>query len=172
MNKPGLTIGILAALFAGFWIIGKFGPTNAPPPAEKSAAAPTPPDSKTAPSIPEIKVTLGSKAVTTSSGLRYEDTVVGSGPEAANGKTVSVHYTGTLANGTKFDSSKDRNEPFELNLPGQVITGWNEGIPGMKVGGKRKLVIPSALGYGDQGRPPTIPGGATLVFEIELLSVK
>ena len=84
--------------------------------------------------------------------LKIEDSVVGTGEEAISGKTISVHYTGTLTNGTKFDSSKDRGEPFEFTLgAGQVIKGWDQGFVGMKVGGKRKLIIPSSLGYGEQG---------------------
>ncbi|MFM7323048.1 MAG: FKBP-type peptidyl-prolyl cis-trans isomerase [Armatimonadota bacterium] len=114
---------------------------------------------------------MGPKAVTTKSGLKYEDLVVGKGKEAKTGSSVKVHYTGWLTDGTKFDSSLDRGEPFGLSLPGQVIAGWNEGIPGMKAGGKRKLVIPSDLGYGDSGQGP-IPGGATLVFEVEMISVE
>ena len=101
------------------------------------------------------------------------DVVVGTGAEAKDGSTVKVHYTGTLKNGTKFDSSRDRNEPFEFTLgKGQVIRGWDQGVVGMKVGGKRKLVIPSELGYGDKGSPPKIPPKATLLFDVELLSVQ
>jgi FKBP-type peptidyl-prolyl cis-trans isomerase len=101
------------------------------------------------------------------------DVVVGTGAEAKDGSTVKVHYTGTLKNGTKFDSSRDRNEPFEFTLgKGQVIRGWDQGVVGMKVGGKRKLVIPSELGYGDKGSPPKIPPKATLLFDVELISVK
>jgi len=97
----------------------------------------------------------------------------GNGPEAKAGKMVTVHYTGKLTNGTKFDSSLDRNTPFTFQLGvGQVISGWDKGVAGMKVGGKRKLTIPSKDGYGERGAPPVIPPNATLVFDVELLDVK
>jgi FKBP-type peptidyl-prolyl cis-trans isomerase FkpA len=109
----------------------------------------------------------------TDSGLKYEDTTVGDGAVASKGQTVSVHYTGWLENGTKFDSSKDRNDPFEFKLgAGQVIRGWDEGVAGMKVGGVRRLAIPPQLGYGDRGAGGVIPPKATLIFEVELLSIR
>lgn len=108
--------------------------------------------------------------ITTASGLQYEDITVGSGATAKAGNLVSVHYTGWLTDGTKFDSSKDRNEPFDFNLgAGQVIKGWDEGVQGMQVGGVRKLTIPAALGYGARGAGGVIPPNATLVFEVEFL---
>ncbi len=111
--------------------------------------------------------------VTTPSGLKYTDLVVGTGPSPRAGQTAVVHYTGTLTDGTKFDSSRDTGRPFPFVLGrGQVIKGWDEGVATMKVGGKRRLVIPPALGYGAMGSPPKIPGGATLVFEVELLEVR
>ena len=111
-------------------------------------------------------------AVTTASGLVYEELVVGSGAEAAAGQHVTVHYTGWLTDGTKFDSSKDRNDPFDFDLgAGHVIKGWDEGVAGMKVGGKRKLTIPPSLGYGARGAGGVIPPNATLVFEVELLGI-
>lgn len=111
--------------------------------------------------------------VTTRSGLKYTDTVVGNGPSPRTGQTAVVHYTGTLTDGTKFDSSLDRGQPYSFAVgTGAVIQGWHEGVATMKVGGKRRLFIPPVLGYGPQGRPPTIPPNATLVFDIELLEVK
>lgn len=105
--------------------------------------------------------------------LQVTDEKVGDGAEAVAGKTVTVNYVGTLTNGTKFDSSYDRNQPFSFTLgAGQVIKGWDQGVAGMKVGGKRKLVIPPDLGYGAQGAGDKIPPNSTLVFEIELLDVK
>jgi FKBP-type peptidyl-prolyl cis-trans isomerase FkpA len=115
----------------------------------------------------------GGQEVTTASGLKYTDEKVGSGAEAKAGQRVSVHYTGWLTNGTKFDSSKDRGQPFMFALgSGQVIKGWDEGVQGMKVGGTRKLTIPADLGYGARGAGGVIPPNATLVFEVELLDVK
>jgi len=108
----------------------------------------------------------------TDSGLKIEDTVEGSGAEASAGQTVSVHYTGWLENGSKFDSSKDRNQPFQFRLgAGQVIRGWDEGVQGMKVGGTRRLTIPAELGYGARGAGGVIPPNATLIFEVELLDI-
>ncbi|MGV3621611.1 MAG: FKBP-type peptidyl-prolyl cis-trans isomerase [Archangium sp.] len=104
--------------------------------------------------------------------LQIEDLQVGTGNEAKPGQSVSVHYTGTLTNGSKFDSSRDRNEPFEFALgAGMVIKGWDQGIAGMKVGGRRKLTIPPELGYGPMGYPPVIPPNSTLIFDVELLEV-
>ena len=104
--------------------------------------------------------------------LEIVDEVVGTGAEAKKGDSVTVDYTGWLTDGTKFDSSKDRNQPFAFNLgAGQVIAGWDQGVAGMKVGGKRKLTIPSELGYGARGAGGVIPPNATLVFEVELLKV-
>ena len=111
--------------------------------------------------------------VTTSSGLQYVELTIGTGATAEAGQTVSVHYTGWLENGKKFDSSVDRGQPFSFPLgSGRVIKGWDEGVKGMKIGGKRKLTIPSKLGYGPQGAGGVIPPNATLIFDVELLGVR
>ena len=113
---------------------------------------------------------------TTASGLQNDDPPVGDGPQATKGQNVSVHYTGWLYNngeqGAKFDSSRDRNDPFEFSLgAGMVIKGWDEGVQGMKIGGQRTLIIPAALGYGARGAGGVIPPNATLKFDVELLKV-
>ena len=111
-------------------------------------------------------------AVTTPSGLRYIDLVEGDGPSPQPGQMTTVHYTGTFENGTKFDSSVDRGQPYEFPIGrGQVIKGWDEGVMTMKVGGKRKLIVPSNLAYGPGGRPG-IPPNSTLIFEVELLGIR
>lgn len=108
----------------------------------------------------------------TDSGLKFEELNLGTGDVAAKGNKVSVHYTGWLTDGTKFDSSVDRKQPFDFTLgQGMVIQGWDEGVAGMQIGGKRKLTIPSQLGYGAQGAGGVIPPNATLVFEVELLAI-
>ncbi|MGH9930466.1 MAG: FKBP-type peptidyl-prolyl cis-trans isomerase [Pyrinomonadaceae bacterium] len=115
----------------------------------------------------------GGDEITTASGLKYTDLVVGAGATPQKGQTVTVHYTGTLENGKKFDSSLDRGTPADFRIGvGAVIKGWDEGLMSMKVGGQRHLVIPAKLGYGPNGRPPDIPGNSTLVFDVELLGVK
>src|ERR1700716_2301235 len=111
------------------------------------------------------------EAQTTPSGLQYIEVQLGSGPEAVAGQSVTRHYPGGLTDGKKFDSSRDRGQPFRFGLgAGQVIKGWDEGVAGMKVGGRRRLIVPAGLGYGERGVGP-IPGGATLIFAVELLGV-
>ena len=139
-------------------------PASTPETSAPQATTPNPSSSATSmPSGSEVKMP---------SGLVYVDVKVGDGALAEGGKRVSVHYTGWLTDGTKFDSSVDRNEPFMFELgSGQVIRGWDEGVKGMRVGGKRKLTIPSDLAYGPEGRGP-IPANATLIFDVELLDVR
>jgi FKBP-type peptidyl-prolyl cis-trans isomerase len=111
--------------------------------------------------------------ITTPSGLQYEDLNQGTGAAAKTGDSVEVHYTGWLGDGTKFDSSVDRGTPFAFKLgAGRVIKGWDEGVVGMKIGGKRKLIIPAALGYGSRGFPGAIPPNAELTFEVELIRIR
>src|SRR5919201_1223015 len=115
---------------------------------------------------------MSEEIIETATGLGYVDIVEGKGPAPKTGETVSVHYTGWLKSGQKFDSSHDRGQPLQFPLgKGRVIKGWDEGVGSMKVGGKRKLVIPAHLGYGDRGAGNVIPPGATLIFEVELLGI-
>ena len=121
----------------------------------------------------KVEKPMPPKEVTTPSGLRYTDVETGEGAEAKPGNVVAVHYTGWLEDGKKFDSSRDRNDPFRFKLgAGQVIKGWDEGVAGMKVGGKRKLLIPPELGYGKRGAGGVIPPDAELHFDVELLGVQ
>jgi len=122
---------------------------------------------------PQQQETTTGQVITSPSGLKYMDHVVGTGEFPEGGKEVVVHYTGTLENGKKFDSSVDRNEPFTFVIgEGRVIKGWDEGVMSMRVGGKRKLIIPANLGYGARGAGRAIPPNATLIFEVELLGIK
>lgn len=158
-------VAILTVIFGFVVFSGRVPSSN------QSLAIPSP--TATIEATVEPAVTDSAQPVMETDRLIIQDESVGTGTEAVAGKKVSVHYTGTLTDGTKFDSSVDRGTPFSFTLgAGEVIAGWDQGVAGMKVGGKRKLTIPSFLGYGAQGIPGAIPGGATLIFEVELLSVE
>jgi peptidylprolyl isomerase len=167
MKEVLVTLGIvlffgLILVFSSIFPVGNATPTAIAAPASvTSPNSPNPPKSMTAENL-----------VTTASGLQYLDFTVGTGASPEKGQTVTVHYTGTLANGEKFDSSLDRNQPFSFKIGvGQVIKGWDEGVATMKVGGKRQLIIPPDLGYGARGAGGVIPPNATLNFEVELLAI-
>ena len=135
-----------------------------------SSESPSAPQVKPAPAAPASASTAPR---TTASGLIIETLATGNGPLAKSGNKVSVHYTGWLTNGTKFDSSRDRNEPFSFRLgAGQVIPGWDEGVAGMQPGGKRRLTVPADLAYGPRGAGGVIPPNAVLIFEVELLTIQ
>jgi peptidylprolyl isomerase len=165
---------VLAVIFTGG--MGIFFLSNQKDPTSEININPTPLPTNVIISTPMPQATSGANmnnVITTQDGLKIQEILVGSGQEVKNGDTVTVHYLGTLENGTKFDSSYDRSTPFTTQIGvGQVIKGWDEGIVGMKVGGKRKLIIPPDLGYGQQGAGDSIPPNSTLVFEVELLGVK
>lgn len=186
------TIGLLALLAAGCQEPTQMVPVG-PPGVEFSRVPPVPegegaqalgeaavqsasqPTTATpvASNIPLAESTAVGQANTLPSGLSYETLAEGTGEPVKSGQTAVVHYTGTLTDGQKFDSSRDRNQPFPVRLgTGSVIQGWEQGIPGMKVGERRKLTIPSDLAYGDQGQPPVIPPKATLIFDVELIEIK
>ncbi|MSQ29000.1 MAG: FKBP-type peptidyl-prolyl cis-trans isomerase [Dehalococcoidia bacterium] len=150
--------------------------TTAPATTPSGAASVTPaataPDATVSSNPPGVPPLAGA-VQRTSSGLAYVDEVVGTGTSPAAGQAVNVQYTGWLATGQKFDSSRDRNQPFTFTLGrSQVIAGWDEGVASMKVGGKRRLIVPPALGYGARGSPGAIPPNATLIFDVELLGIR
>lgn len=139
---------------------------------EQKVAAPVAQENVTPQKDQKMTDNTAEKITTTPTGLKYVERAQGTGDVATKGKMVSVHYVGTLENGQKFDSSLDRGQPIEFKLGvGQVISGWDEGLEGVKVGGKRKLIIPSDLAYGPR-KVGTIPANSTLIFEVELMGVK
>ena len=149
-----LSVGAMSQIFSS----SAQAQTNAPAPAVAS---------------PEKDKDTGKPIITTPSGLKYVDLVVGTGAAVKTGDQIAVNYEGKLIDGTKFDSSYDRGQPIVFVLGvGQVIKGWDEGLSTMKVGGKRKLIIPSQLGYGMQGQGDVIPANATLIFKVELVAIK
>jgi FKBP-type peptidyl-prolyl cis-trans isomerase len=160
-NRQRIIIGIIVALVViliGYFVYRDYSSKNQTYPIGTLDTTPPAPSAN---------------AVTTSSGLVYEDLQVGDGATAQIGNTVSVHYTGWLEDGTKFDSSLDSGQPLEFTLgAGEVISGWDEGVQGMKVNGTRLLVIPPELAYGSSGAGSSIPPNATLIFEVQLLDVK
>ena len=181
--KSYVIIGILALVAAIGAACAQDEPTPTPTPLPTATPSPTPTPTLLPAATPSLTPTSaptptfapasGPTTITTASGLQYEDLVIGTGETARAGATATVHYTGWLVDGTKFDSSVDRGQPFEFVIGvGQVIKGWDEGVGSMNVGGKRKLTIPPALAYGDSGAGNRIPPGATIIFEVELLGIR
>lgn len=173
MKNIIIYIIVIAVVATGAWLFTQKGSQisnrdlyASPSPSAQSSGSPI-----ASPISTPVNTTKPSAMKTTASGLQYQDVVVGTGATAKAGDMVSVHYLGTFTNGTKFDSSYDRGQTFQFKLgAGGVIKGWDEGVAGMKVGGKRKLVIPPSLGYGPQDYGP-IPGNSTLLFDVELVSI-
>ena len=171
-KRSSLLLVVVLALFAAIGLSGCCTQTGRP----SQESTPSGAQSSAQPS--QSRVSQEATAASSegnagkTAGLVTIDEVVGDGPSAKSGDRVTVHYTGWLLDGTKFDSSKDRNQPFSFSLgAGNVISGWDQGVVGMKVGGKRKLTVPPELGYGARGAGGVIPPNATLVFEVELLKI-
>lgn len=149
------------------------GMVKSPKAVQKEAVQDPPPSVEKKSEVIKVEVKDTMKEVATPSGLKYIDTLVGTGESPTPKAKVTVHYTGTLMDGSKFDSSVDRGQPFQFTIGiGRVIKGWDEGVMSMKVGGKRTLIIPSDLAYGKGGRPPVIPPDSTLKFDVELIGVE
>lgn len=177
MKSILISLGVMFAAVLVLVIAQFMGGASAAIASDRASATPT-----VAASIPNTTTNTmsdaltasnpGGETVTTPSGLKYKEIKVGTGALPTAGQTVFVHYVGTLENGTKFDSSRDRNSPFSFKLGvGQVIKGWDEGLSTMKVGGRRQLTIPAELGYGSRGAGAVIPPNSVLIFDVELLSV-
>ena len=157
--------------FCGLLIVSAIFKPNTSPAIAANLSVPSPIIAQSPITQETITMNLDN-AIVTPSGLKYIDTEVGTGDSPTTGQTVKVHYTGTLTDGKKFDSSLDRGQPFSFKIGvGKVIKGWDEGVATMKVGGKRTLIIPPDLGYGERGAGGVIPGNATLLFDVELLGV-
>jgi FKBP-type peptidyl-prolyl cis-trans isomerase len=176
MKNVFMYIIVIAIVAVGTWLFMRKGSGTAD--LYSASSSPTESVSPVAPVTisPTATPKPTNKVITTTDGLQYQDEVVGSGAVAKAGQMVAVNYTGMFTNGTKFDSNVDPSfghvQPFTFQLGvGQVIKGWDEGVAGMKVGGKRKLIIPATLGYGAQGQGP-IPANSTLLFEVELLGIQ
>ncbi len=162
---------VIIAVLAGTFMILSKNPNEAPVSSDQLANQS---NNRTEEITPELQISpVVTQTNKSMDKLKIEDIKVGTGPEVKSGDTISINYLGTLEDGKKFDSSYDRGQPFETKIGvGQVIQGWDQGVVGMKVGGKRKLTIPSSLAYGDRGIPGVIPPKATLIFEVELMGIK
>jgi len=168
MSRGIAMIAALCLIAAGCQQSGR----DAAPPAEEAAASQAGGESTEPQAVAEGDAAAGEE-VTLPNGLVYQDLVVGDGAVAEKGMTATVHYSGWLTDGTKFDSSVDRDQPFPFPIgAGKVIKGWDEGVQGMRVGGKRKLTIPPDMAYGARGYPPVIPPNSTLVFDVQLLGLE
>jgi FKBP-type peptidyl-prolyl cis-trans isomerase len=173
-KRSSVLLVVVLAMVGAIGLSGCSSQTGRPskksaPPETQSAAQPSRDSKEATPATAKG----GEEKAEKTAGLLTSDEVVGEGPAAKSGDRVTVHYTGRLVDGTKFDSSKDRNKPFSFSLgAGEVIRGWDQGVAGMKVGGKRKLTVPPDLGYGARGAGGVIPPNATLVFDVELLKIQ
>ncbi|MFN6560400.1 MAG: FKBP-type peptidyl-prolyl cis-trans isomerase [Nostoc sp. ChiSLP01] len=172
--KPIFLSVAFIAVFVVLLVVGQVGSKQNTAIADQLTSTPPAPTILTENNILIASDTMSdANAVTTPSGLKYVELKEGTGATPERGQTVEVHYTGTLQDGTKFDSSRDRGQPFKFKIGvGQVIKGWDEGLSTMKVGGRRNLIIPPELGYGSRGAGGVIPPNATLLFDVELLGVK